>query len=302
MVLIVSHDAGGAEIISSWVIKQNEKYSLVVDGPAINIFQRKLGNYENLSLSEAISNCDWVLCGTSWESDLERQAIVNAKAQGKKVVAYLDHWVNYLDRFILDGICVLPDEIWVGDIDAESIAHNIFPSLPIVLQENPYFVDIKFDFEKLESDLDFNEEKSYSILYVCEPVREHALLQYGDERYWGYTEEEALEYFFDNIELIGLSDYMIKIRPHPSEQINKYNWAKKKNENVKIGGDRTLIEEIASSDVVVGGESMAMVIGLLADKRVISCIPPGGHACRLPQTGIEHLQILLEKRQNAKND
>jgi hypothetical protein len=38
---------------------------------------------------------------------------------------------------------------------------------------------------------------------------------------------------------------------------------------------------------------MAMVIGLIGGKRVISCIPPGGPACALPQAEIESMRNLL---------
>jgi len=38
---------------------------------------------------------------------------------------------------------------------------------------------------------------------------------------------------------------------------------------------------------------MAMVVGLLAKKRVLSSIPPGGRPCQLPQLDIENLQQLV---------
>ena len=50
------------------------------------------------------------------------------------------------------------------------------------------------------------------------------------------------------------------------------------------------------ADVVVGCETMAMVVALHVGKRVISCIPPRGGICKLPHSGIEHLQNLVEKR------
>jgi hypothetical protein len=36
-----------------------------------------------------------------------------------------------------------------------------------------------------------------------------------------------------------------------------------------------------------------MVVGLIAGKRVVSCIPPGGAPCPLPQRDIELLQDLV---------
>ena len=86
--------------------------------------------------------CDWVLCGTSWQSNLEKHAIAQAKVSGKKVIAFLDHWVNYPARFQLEGVTVHPDEIWVGDVDAERIAQELFPRAKVVLRSNPYFKDL----------------------------------------------------------------------------------------------------------------------------------------------------------------
>ncbi|MNI92623.1 hypothetical protein D3C73_1504410 [compost metagenome] len=61
-----------------------------------------------------------------------------------------------------------------------------------------------------------------------------------------------------------------------------------------MGGQRTLVEEIVDCDLAVGCESMAMVVALMAGKKVITCIPPGGRACVLPHDGIISLQHLIE--------
>ena len=79
MIAVVSHDAGGAEILSSWLRQNKQPYCLVLGGPAIAIFQRKLGNCKIDPLAQAIELCDWVLCGTSWQSNLEKEAIAEAK-------------------------------------------------------------------------------------------------------------------------------------------------------------------------------------------------------------------------------
>lgn len=297
MITVVSHDAGGAEILSSWLLRQNEAFCLVLDGPAKEIFKRKLGERENLSLEEAVKKGTWVLCGTSWQSDLERKAILLAKENSKKVIAFLDHWVNYTDRFLENGMLLLPDEIWVGDVEANKIARDIFTSTSIVLRANPYFEDLKLAFENMPKRN--TARNGVSVLFVCEPIGEHALLQHGDERYWGYTEKEALNYFLSNLSVLNDQVTEVRIRPHPSESKGKYNWAR--TASVVIGGDKSLVEEIAASDIVVGGESMAMVIGIIAGKRIISCVPPGGMTCRLPHTNIEHLENLISKQAHSWN-
>lgn len=295
MICVVAHDAGGAEIISSYIRQQDLKCQYVLAGPALKIFQRKLGSIDSQELLPAIRDSDGLLCGTSWQSELEWEAIEIARLLGKKSVAFLDHWVNYRERFVRDGETHLPDELWVGDEQAEIMARRLFPETPVRLIENPYFDDLRNELAEL-SQLQPSNKTNLKILYVCEPIREHALREHGNERYWGYTEEEALQYFLENMKVLGRNVDRIVIRPHPSEPADKYNWARK-NYNLPIvsGGTKTLFEEVAECDVVVGCESMAMVIGLLAERRVISCIPPGGKGCELPQPEIESMQNLLSQ-------
>lgn len=301
MIAIVSHDAGGAEILSSWVRRCSGPYCLVLEGPAKGIFERKLGICCAVSLSDAIKQCDWVLCGTSWQSNLERQAITQARAAGKRVTAFLDHWVNYKERFQEHGVAVYPDEIWVGDAEAERIAHLCFSEQRIALKSNPYFEDVQHELDNVQPTR--HSDTGYSVLYVCEPIREHALVAYGDERYWGYTEEEALQYFIRNMSAIGRAVSKVTIRPHPSESNNKYEWAKQISiPAIEIGGGATLVEEMADANIVVGCESMAMVVGLMAKKRVISSIPPGGKPCSLPHPEIEHMQLLVRDCQRSPHD
>ena len=294
-VAIVCHDAGGAEILSSWLLRSDNLCFVVTEGPAISIFDRKCVDAERLSLVDAIAKCDWVLCGTGWASDLERQSIKLGRQQGKKTVAFLDHWVNYKERFEeAGGNLTLPDELWVGDEQAKRVAEADFPNIPITLQTNPYFEDLRNDFAKLEKIKTPRIKKS--ILFVCEPIREHAYLNYGNEYHWGYTEEDALKYFLENIKSLHLNIDHITIRPHPSEKLEKYHWAKAFAPSlIRFGGKISLIQETIEADVVVGCHTMAMVVALLAGKRVISCVPPGGTQCQLPHTEIEHLQNLVER-------
>lgn len=292
MILVVAHDAGGAEVLSSYIRQEKLDCIYVLEGPAKEIFRKKLGVNTCLSLSDAIYKASKVLCGTSWQSSLEFNAIKLAKLNGKQSIAFIDHWINYKDRFEMNGESLLPDEIWVGDEIAKSIASEVFPSVPISIKENPYFKDICKDLAEIDIKKLINLNET-SILYVCEPISEHAKLQYGDKYHWGYIEEDALRYFLDNIALLSQSYNRILIRPHPSEIKNKYNWVFDEYKlPIKIGGSNSLLSEIMHSDIVVGCQSTAMVVGLLANKRVVSCIPPDGAPCGLPHQKIEHLRYM----------
>ena len=53
--------------------------------------------------------------------------------------------------------------------------------------------------------------------------------------------------------------------------------------------ENTLLEDILGSDTIIGCESMALVVAIMASKRVISIIPPEGRKCVLPHKEIIHL-------------
>jgi len=296
IVAIVAHDAGGAEILASYVAQNNIRYKLVLEGPAVNVFKRRFETVEICTLEEAISACDWCLCGTGWQSDLECRAIEQAHNEQKHVVAFLDHWINYRQRFERNGIQHLPDELWVGDDDAERLAREHFPGIPVRLVPNPYFIELKKEIADFQISKGLASGGGKKVLLVSENISDHARLRHGDERYWGYTEFDAIEYFLDNISVIHDSIDRVVIRPHPSDISGKYDWLVDQYAGiVKLSDGKLLIEEIVDSDVVVGCESMALVIGLLAHKKVVSCIPPSGPICRLPQTDILHLRELVKK-------
>jgi hypothetical protein len=293
--LIVSHDAGGAEILSSWVRENGGgDYRFVLNGPAAEIFTGKLANIKIEPadrLKELMGGSDLVVTGTSWSSDLEKEAIVLARSTGIKSASFIDHWVNYPERFKYNGATVLPDEIWVGDEYAFDLAGKYFPGHPLKLVPNPYFKSIRNDLNKIGVEKD--RGRGIRMLYVCEPISEHALKEYGDERHYGYTEFEAIENLFGNLPMLFSSNEItdIRLRMHPAEIKDKYNGLLTglNDSRVALSMGSSLLQDCVWADWVMGCESMGLVIGLLAGKKVFSVIPQGGQACSLPQKEIVHL-------------
>jgi hypothetical protein len=296
--VLVAHDAGGAEILSSLVARgglpAGIDVRLVLEGPAHAVFLRKLGPVQTWPLAQAMRGAAMLLAGTGWQSSLEWDALRQAREQGVPAIAFLDHWVNYRRRFVRQGVCCLPDALWVGDDDAWVLARAELPERPAFLVPNPYFDAMREALAALprQAALQAAPQAGLRVLFVCEPVREPALHMHGSERHWGYTEEEALAFALDSLPALGRIDSLV-VRPHPSEAPAKYDtqlagrpWP------VQRGGAASLLEEVAASDVVIGCNSVAMVIGLLAGKRVFCAIPPGGAACLLPQRQIAMLREL----------
>lgn len=284
-VAIVAHDAGGAELLSSYVARNDVPCRFVLEGPAVQIFQRKLGLVSRVSLADALATCNSFLTGTSRTSELEWRAIKEAKAAKKFTVTFLDHWVNYRMRFIRNNQECLPNEIWVGDAVAQELAGNTFLKTLIRLMPNPYFDDISEQFLEIANVPMSQTKDGLNVLFLCTPIDPAAGL--------GYTEFDALRYFYSNRKVLGAPMSNLVLRPHPSESTGKYqDVTKELGSEVKLGGAAPLLQEIAESDVVVGCDSMAMVVALIVGRRVISAIPPGGRVTRLPQKEIESLQLL----------
>lgn len=298
---VVCHDAGGAEVVSEWLLQSGLDFCCCLAGPALDIFRRKFEVINNTSLDLLVNQSDWLLCGSSWQSDLEKQAIKYSIKSQKYAVVCLDHWVNYEDRFIADGALTLPNELWVCDNYAYEIATELFPGVAIKIIDNPYLQKIKLDLATAFSD---ENDTDIDILYVCEPIREHAKIKYGDEYFLGYTEESALNFFFENIGLLPFNVSRVIVRPHPSDPSGKYDWVlnyKTDLLDITIGGGSSLISEIIRSKCIVGCESMAMVVGILAGKIIYSSIPNEGRSCELPHKEILTLASIVSKKE-AKYD
>src|SRR2546428_12328417 len=92
MICIVSHDAGGAEILASYVAQRRLECLFVLEGPAVKVFERRVGTVGIASLNGAVARCDWLLCGTSWKSDLEWRGIKLGRQWGKRTGAFFSPW------------------------------------------------------------------------------------------------------------------------------------------------------------------------------------------------------------------
>lgn len=292
--MVVSHDAGGSEIISSWVAKHSSKhvFAFLLEGPAIAVFGRKLGSLTNQTRSSILSDLStysFILTGTSWASDLEKTIISLAKSQRIPCATYLDHWMDYRKRFESGGKLVLPDEIWVGDVHAYRVATETFTECRIKLESNLYFEEMV---NKVRSFPTRSKCETVRILYVTEPTSVVAEQKYGDPTYFGYTEFEALDNYLRYLKSQATQVDTIRIRLHPSEPPGKYRSIVEQYApffSIEESRDNDLAVDCAWSDWMVGCQSMAMVIGVLSGKTVFSCTPHNGSAFILPYKEIKKL-------------
>lgn len=240
--LVVAHDAGGAEILSSWALRQKDKdLRYVLAGPAVPVFERKVPRRAMATLD----GIDFVLCGSSAEARLERDMTRRALEGGIPCAVYLDHWKNYAQRF---GD-LLPDQVWVTDRWAADLACLEVPYLPIEsvhIKGNPYLEDTVHEIQMLR----YPRTGFENVLYVHEPGRRK---EYEHWMRYGFRRGQHL-----------------RERSHPA-----------------MGeAARTLAEDVAWANVVVGCDSMALVVALKAKRRVVSVLSKK-EKLTIPYPGIE---------------
>jgi hypothetical protein len=279
---IAAHDAGAANHIIAWLKNlENHQIHACVDGPARQLWSRTFPDLTVNSLPESLSKANLLISGTGWQSNLEHDARKLARHLGIKSVAVIDHWTNYRDRFIRSGEEVLPDQIWVTDAYARQIAESTFPNLEIMQLPNLYLDGLVREVQSCDRDAFVHDQ--INLLYVLEPIRQ---VWNSSDR---LGEFQALDFLIENLDCLKLgSNLSIRLRPHPSDPIGKYDQWLESQKKMKIYLDHSLslADAIAWSDIVVGCQTYAMVVALAAGRAVICSIPPWAPPCILPQTEI----------------
>ncbi|HBC87027.1 MAG TPA: hypothetical protein DCZ94_08745 [Lentisphaeria bacterium] len=300
-ILVVSCEAGGAQILSSMVkSKPNKNYFFCLEGPAVDIFEGKIRKMQMVPLDFISSNrrsVDLVLTSTSFLSDFERKAIALAKKNKVKVASVLDHWIGYRERFLpmeiwkkipVTWMNYLPDEIWVTDRCAfDIIQKEKFPMRLVSRMNNQYLDDIALTFEneaKRKRGPEILPKNDVKILYISEPVSEETRLMHRDPVHRGFSETDIvkaiLQFLVSNFSLTNIK---FRLRLSPNEPQDKYDDLIKGVSQIEKSTSRTLIDDLLWANTVLGVESPDLVLGLAAGKVVLiyqpetalrnSCIP-----------------------------
>jgi hypothetical protein len=287
--LVVCHDSGGAELLSCFLKFKKLKFDYFLKGPAIKIFEKNIGkkfiNFKEHKLNKKILDSSLVLTGTSWSSTLEKKTIKFCKSKKIKVISYIDHWVNYKERFFYKNNFYLPDVLWTHDKISKQIAQKEF-NIPIINKKNYYFKKIRNDFLHIAKK---NKKiKIYKFLFLSEPIKKH-------KPKLGFDEYICLERFLDFVCKLN-NKFKILIRMHPYESLNKYDkilrLSRYKKLNIYISKNTNLVEDIFYSINIVGINSMAMAVAIMLNNdKVFCCLDPKKYLCDLPYKKIKYIII-----------
>jgi len=312
-ILVVSHDAGGANILSSLIKKYRHDFEWLtcVSGPAKNIFPKRIGKSLPISpnpkadeLNRIIKSLkpDLILTGTSWGSDIEIKFIKSAKKNKIKTVSFLDHWGKFRERFGYPKSWRenLPDFIFVGDKWAYKIAlENGFHKNILFQVENSYLE------EMIKQEKKFKQKKrskktgeKRKLLYLSGAIYESYVKKGDQANHWTNIEYKSVEDLLKLLKQLSTKSMLeLKIRLHPAEKIDKYsNLLRNKNYtgirkfiSVSIPATNSLVKDCLWADVVIGSASMALFIAFIIGRRAISYMPNKRQKFTMPQKGIKEI-------------
>lgn len=290
-VCVVSHDAGGANVLARLVRDRLPSAVVCVAGPAVSIFESICPTNRRVELDEVTNVMRRALLGTGWSSSFEFSALREFGSNGALTVSLLDHWVNYEERFRRGGKSFLPQSLLVTDNYAWTIARDTFPTVPIYQIPNPLWHDLRQRRRRVKAN---QSHERVRILILMEPIREHEESRRGAVCAKKYDEFDCLEFglcFLNSVPF--LTPPVLTLRQHPAETPGKYRPALTLSRHpIGLDEEDDIVESLASADVVLGCESAAMAMAAVAGIPTFTMIPTSLGTLPLPDFGIRSLDSL----------
>lgn len=273
--LIVSHDAGGANLLLSWCLFLQDKIDFVyfLSGPAEKIYFELNLNGKVVNAFPEPNSVSKLISSSGWQTDFEALAICWARANNLYCITFLDHWSNYKSRFEVDGIYYFPDEVWTSDDYSYDIAHFHLSEYvhSFKLKENYYFFRLK---NSVITSIDKH------VLICLEPIRDDVDVRnlYSD--------------LVDYLELNFNADDAFILRDHPSNENSelKYIYEKLSSvfSDVKISNN-SLSDDLSGAICIFGYQSTVLALSLYIGVDTKSFFPIEKIKPYLPHSGIDYI-------------
>lgn len=244
---VAANDAGGAEQISWLLNNVTASIKVFATGPALKIFKEQNRNVVFVSEISDLDDSDLIITGSGWMTDFEVRALAYARDLGILTITFIDHFVNYADRFKGESLSLL-QVIAVSNEVALEIALETFQKNIVYL-----FPDFQLDYYRDEVRAS-GLEKSV-ILVVLEPISSttHPFL---------ISHETRNQLYKFALKIRQSSRDKIIVRPHPSElhTIESLFDSNGAGEDFEISNSKTLLDDLKSARVVIGMSSYALYL------------------------------------------
>lgn len=213
-----------------------------------------------------------LVTGTSWNSEIEAEAISLCNSKEIPTVSILDYWSNYKERFRFGSEYVFPRHLFVMDkLAFDEAGENGVPMEIMQIVGQPgldFYVHRRREVERSNT-----TDRNHKILFLSQPISD----LYGDSE--GYTEFDTFEGVLEAGRVMGCEVY-IKFHPKDSERmVALYS---------KYRVDGSLEEICGGYRVVIGMTTMGLLQCSLLGVPVLSYQPNlvGMEKCIINKLGI----------------
>ena len=243
--LLVAHDAGGANALQS-IICSKSYYHAYATGPSKKI----LSHLPNVSIVNDFELIEYgeIIIATSWRNKKWLKVLCTCLENDLNHFVIMDHWSNYVERFYYNKKMIVPEHLITLDKYATEITQKEFPSAKVTERINVH----------LERQKQIIAEKRKSIPQTnLLFIGEYTDIFIPEE---GIFYEQKLFASLCKHLAQGHSDLNLCLRPHPSENKNKYNSSKALFPFTI--SERSLEDDFASAELVVGHDSHALYLAV----------------------------------------
>ncbi len=258
---IVANDAGGAEQIS-WLLRElSQPIFAHLNGPAKAVFERNQTKFSPVKEVERVMDCDLLITGSGWMSEIELSAIHLARMRGTPCLTILDHWVNYRERFQRFGQSeVRPQMIGVTNSFALEKAQEVF-------SQNPIWLIPDFQIRHYQSVIHATVSEPNNILVLLEP----SAIQ--DSRL--HSVNSPTEELINKSIIVGRERQFdrVIVRLHPAQASTSwlgFDPSLFANE-IEFSDKQSLLEDLLHCKAVIGISSYALYIAAMCGKETYSC-------------------------------
>lgn len=245
------------------------------------------GTYEEILLFLERKNIDIIVTATSLDDYTERYIWKAAEELHIKSFAILDQWMNLGVRFSQYNYRqmeqyekkhshpFLPYRILAMDeLARKRLIEDGVPEEKIIITGQPHFDTVLERYEKAHEAYD---REYYNIIFVSEPILKDYDSGDGQHLYWGYNEVTIFEALYRQITKVlpeMAKNIRLILRPHPREDVEKWDSCKAKYSNDQImivrDGNTDSFSLLKAADLVCGMSSMFLLEAMICGKRIMS--------------------------------
>lgn len=245
---------------------------------------------------------DYLFTGTSHPASsggFELNGIRSASAKGLQSISFIDHWVNFRLRFVLDNELILPDYIWVIDEAAKSAAiADGLPAEKISIHANPYHSYLAGYWQSAYRKKEYLAtlglsitDKTRVVIYAPDPVSIRNIAGLP------FDEIGVMDILYGIMESLDIPDILLIVKWHPLQPDIVLKKGTEKNSNVRIRQLRNAlnIELINCADLVVGFYSNFLLEAAAMNVPVARYFPPSN--TQDPLFHLRHKLPAMDKNQ-----